>query len=308
MGQPDLSVSIGDLRLSNPVMTASGTCGYGLDLDEWIDISRLGAVVLKGLSAEPRAGNPPPRVVETPSGLLNSIGLENIGVEAFVRDVLPLLKKKKAALIANVYATVKDDFIKVSRILEETGSIKAVELNLSCPNVSAGGMAFGRDPVQAASLVAAVRKNLSIPLIVKLTPTVEDITLPAIACQESGADALTVTNTYPGMAVDILTRRPVLGADYGGLSGPAIKPMALKLVWDTCRAVRIPVIAGGGISTWRDALEFIIAGAAAIQAGTAVLVDPWAPLGMIEGIGRFMADQGIESLEDLRGTLKLNNP
>ncbi len=306
MERPDLKVIIGHLTLANPVMTASGTCGYGLELAEWMDIFSLGALVLKGLSLEPRAGNPPPRTAETPAGLLNSIGLENIGIHRFIEEVLPKLREKGAALVANVYATSVEEFVLACDLLEDTGGIAALELNLSCPNVKHGGMAFGQDPLQAAEVVDAVRRATVLPLMAKLTPKVSDIAIPARACQDAGADALSVPNTFPGLAIDIGKRRPSLGGNFGGLSGPAIKPMALKLVWETCQAVRIPVIGMGGIMDWRDAVEFIIAGATAVQVGTATLLDPAAAVNIINGIERFMDEEKIRNLNELRGTLRLN--
>jgi dihydroorotate dehydrogenase (NAD+) catalytic subunit len=306
VAKPDLSVALGPLKLANPVLAASGTCGYGLELERWADISRFGALVLKGLSREPRAGNPPPRVAETASGLLNSIGLANIGVGRFVAEVLPPLRQSRATLIANVYATCVEDFVWVAAELEQAGGMAALELNLSCPNVRSGGIAFGQDPGQAGGVVAAVRRAVRMPLIVKLTPRVADIAGPARACEEAGADILSLPNTFPGMAVDLRTRRPVLGGNFGGLSGPAVKPLALKLVWEACRAVGIPVIGMGGIATWRDAAEFIVAGAWAVQVGTATLIDPRAGIAILEGLEAFLAEEGIGSVAALRGTLQLN--
>lgn len=306
MERPDLSVTLGSLTLENPVMTASGTCGYGLELDPWLDISRLGAVVVKGLSRAPRNGNPPPRIVETPSGLLNSIGLENMGWERFAGEVLPVLAGRGVTVVANVYATCIDDFVTVADGLAQSNRVAAVELNLSCPNVSAGGIAFGQDPSSTSRVVRSVRRAVGLPLWVKLTPRVTDIAVTARAAEEAGADALTVCNTFPAMAVDIRTKRPVLGANFGGLSGPAIKPMALKLVWEACRAVRVPVVGVGGIATWQDVLEFVIAGASAVQVGTAVLVAPDAPSVILEGLDGYLREQGIDALSSLRGTLRLN--
>ncbi len=306
MERPDLRVTLGSLTLGNPVMTASGTCGYGLELDPWLDIARLGAVVVKGLSRAPRSGNPPPRIVETPSGLLNSIGLENMGWERFAGEVLPVLAGRGVTVVANIYATCVDDFVAVADGLAQSNRVAAVELNLSCPNVGAGGIAFGQNPSSTSRVVGSVRRAVGLPLWVKLTPRVTDIAVTARAAEEAGADALTVCNTFPAMAVDIRTKRPVLGANFGGLSGPAVKPMALKLVWEACRAVRVPVIGVGGIATWRDVLEFVIAGASAVQVGTAVLVDPDAPAVILEGLAGYLQEQGIDALSSLRGTLRLN--
>jgi dihydroorotate dehydrogenase (NAD+) catalytic subunit len=306
MDEPRLRVTLGGLTLPNPVLTASGTCGYGLELDRFTDISLLGGLVLKGLSREPRDGNPPPRLAETASGLLNSIGLGNVGVARFVREVLPEVYRRNNRVITNVYATTIDDFVEVSRRLEETGMVAAVELNLSCPNVKAGGILFGQDPSLTAAVVTAVRRGVALPLLVKLTPRVADIAVPARACQEAGADILTVANTFPGLAVDIRRRRPVLGGNFGGLSGPAIKPLALKLVHEAARAVTIPVVGSGGIATWQDAAEFIIAGAAAVQVGTAMMVDPGAGLDIIRGLSAFLDREGLPGIGDLRGTLVLH--
>jgi dihydroorotate dehydrogenase (NAD+) catalytic subunit len=303
----DLSLKIGDLTLSNPVMTASGTCGYGLELARWMDIGLPGALVVKGLSGEPREGNPPPRVVETPSGLLNSIGLENMGVEAFIAEVLPVLGEKGSTVIANVYGTSPDDFIRVCSRLEEAGGVVAVELNLSCPNVGSGGIAFGRYPSAAARVVSGVVREIGIPVIAKLTPNVTDIRDQALACRDAGAAALTVANTYMGLALDLKSRKPVLGGNFGGLSGPCIKPLALGKVWECCQAVELPVIGVGGISRWEDAAEFIIAGASAVQVGTATLTDPAAPVRILEGLKAFFMSEGLLELEDLRGTLTFND-
>ncbi len=307
MERPDLSVTLGSLTLENPVMTASGTCGYGLELDPWLDISRLGAVVVKGLSRSPPERQPAARASSRhPSGLLNSIGLENMGSERFAGEVLPVLAGRGVTVVANVYATCIDDFVTVADGLAQSNRVAAVELNLSCPNVSAGGIAFGQDPSSTSRVVRSVRRAVGLPLWVKLTPRVTDIAVTARAAEEAGADALTVCNTFPAMAVDIRTKRPVLGANFGGLSGPAIKPMALKLVWEACRAVRVPVIGVGGIATWQDVLEFVIAGASAVQVGTAVLVAPDAPSVILEGLDGYLREQGIDALSSLRGTLRLN--
>jgi dihydroorotate dehydrogenase (NAD+) catalytic subunit len=302
-----MKVQLGSLELENPVMIASGTGGYGLEMERWIDISRPGAIVVKGLSPEPRLGNPPPRIVETASGLLNSIGLENIGVEKFVREVIPALEGKGATVLGNVYGTSVKEFVLVSRKIEEAGGVAALELNLSCPNVKAGGLVFGRDPVQSARVIAAVKEAVDLPVLAKLTPSVSDITQPALACEEAGADALTVANSYPGMAVNLETGRPVLGQNFGGLAGPCIKPLALRLVWEASQAVNIPVVGCGGITTWQDALEFVIAGAHAIQIGTANLVNPLASLKIIDGIREYLHRQGMDSVSSIRGTLRLNS-
>lgn len=302
----DLSITIAGIKLRNPVMTASGTCGYGEELAPFLDLNRLGALVTKGVSLEPAAGNPPPRIVETPSGLLNAIGLQNVGLEEFVAKKLPYLRQFRMPVIVNCYGKSIDEYRELCRRLDATEGISGLEVNISCPNVKEGGMCFGTDPGQAHELVRAVRAATRLPLIVKLSPNVTDIALIARSVEEAGADALSVTNTFTGMAIDIETCRPVLANITGGLSGPAIRPLSLRMVWETVRAVSIPVIGLGGIFDAADALQYLIAGARAIQVGTAVLLDPDAPLRIIAGIEEYLRARAIPAVTGIIGCLKLS--
>ncbi len=296
---PDLAVKTGPLNLKNPVLLASGTCGYGIELQGFVDLEKLGGIVVKGLSLEPRSGNPPPRLMETPCGLLNSIGLENVGVDRFISDKLPALSALDTAVIVNILGDSVRDYQELAGILDQVRGIDAIEVNISCPNVRAGGAAFGSDPDMASKVTAAVRKATSLPLIVKLSPNVTDITLIARAVEHAGADAISLINTLLGMSIDIKARRPVLANTFGGLSGPAIKPVALRMVWQAVRAVNIPVIGIGGIQNASDALEFLLAGAAAVQVGTATLVDPLASVQILEGIRMYMKETGISDISGL---------
>jgi dihydroorotate dehydrogenase (NAD+) catalytic subunit len=302
---PDLTVHIAGLRMKNPVMTASGTFGYGREFQPFFDLQRLGALVTKGISLKPLAGNPPPRICETASGMLNAIGLENVGVEAFIRDKLPFLSGLKIPVIVNILGHSLKEYPEVARHLEGLSGIAALEINISCPNVVRGGLAFGADPRLAAKVVSRVRQATTLPLIAKLTPQVTDIALIARAVEEAGSDALSLINTLPAMAVDIRTRKSRLGRISGGLSGPAIKPVALRLVYLAAQAVKIPVIGLGGIRTAEDALEFLMVGARAVQVGTANFIRPAAGLEIIEGIRRFLTDQGIPKIDDLIGTFNI---
>jgi len=271
----DLSVQIGALRLRNPILAASGTFGYGLEFAHLVDLNRLGGFVTKGLSREPMEGAPPPRLCETPSGMLNAVGLQNVGVRAFVAEKLPLLRKYDTAVLANVFGCTVEDYVEVLRVLEDADGLAGYELNISCPNVKKGGMQFGSDPGLVAEVVGAARKAASRrPLWVKLSPLVADIGLIGRAAAEAGADALTVANTYPAMAVDVRTQKSLLGNLTGGLSGPAIKPITLRLVWEVKKAVEIPVIGLGGVETVEDVLEYLFVGASAVQVGTASFTDP----------------------------------
>jgi dihydroorotate dehydrogenase (NAD+) catalytic subunit len=287
--------------LTNPVMTASGTFGYGTEFSHLFDIQKLGAIVCKGTTLEPRDGNPQPRLVETASGLLNSIGLENIGVNTLIKEKAPIWAGWRVPVIVNIAGETVEEYSRLAEWLEGIAGISGLEVNISCPNIKAGGAEFGRDPDSAAEVVRAVRKATSLPLLVKLTPNTSDITMVASAVAGAGADALSLINTLKGMAVDIDKHRPVLGNIAGGLSGPAIKPVALYMVYEVAGAVDIPVIGCGGINTASDTLEFIMAGASAIQVGTASFNNPRAPLDILEGIERFMKEEGINSLADLRG-------
>ena len=271
----DLSVQIGALRLRNPILAASGTFGYGVEFAHLVDLNRLGGLVVKGLSREPIEGAPPPRLCETPSGMLNAVGLQNVGVRAFVAEKLPILRKYDTAVLANVFGYCLEDYVEVIRILEDAEGLAGYELNISCPNVKKGGMQFGNDHAQVSDVVTAARKAAARrPLWVKLSPLVADIGLIARVAQEAGADALTVANTYPAMAVDTRTLKSRLGNLTGGLSGPAIKPITLRLVWEAKKAVKIPVIGLGGIETVEDVLEYLSVGASAVQVGTASFADP----------------------------------
>jgi dihydroorotate dehydrogenase (NAD+) catalytic subunit len=301
---PDMTVSIAGLTLKNPVMTASGTFGYGAEYRQLVDLNRVGAIIVKGLSLEPSKGNPPPRIVETPCGMLNAIGLENIGIEAFTQTRLKFLSKLDTPVVVNLYGQSAAEYEALAERVESEADIAAVELNISCPNVKAGGIAFGVDPAAAGDLVRRVRKKTAKPLIVKLSPNVTEITDIARAAEDAGADALSLINTITGMAVDIDTRRPRLSNITGGLSGPAIRPVALRMVWQVTRCVKVPVVGVGGIITAEDALEFLITGATAVQIGTANFVNPRATEDIIDGLARWLADHGEARLTDIIGTLE----
>jgi dihydroorotate dehydrogenase (NAD+) catalytic subunit len=300
----DLTVKIADLTLRNPVLTASGTFGFGLEFSPYGDISQLGGVIVKGTTLKPRAGNPPQRVVETTGGMLNAIGLENPGVDHFLSHYLPQLRQRGVTTIVNISGNTVEEYCELSERLHQPG-VAALELNISCPNVKAGGMAFGTSRQLAAEVVSAVRRHCRLPLIVKLSPNVTDITEIARAVEAAGADAVSLINTLLGMAVDLRTRRPMLGNITGGLSGPAIKPVALRMVWQAAQAVSVPVIGLGGIMTAEDALEFIICGASAVQIGTANFIDPSICWKVIQGIEDYLEEQGIPSVANLVGTLEL---
>ncbi len=304
-GGVDLSVTLGPLRLKNPVLTASGTCGYGEELTPYFDLSLIGGIVTKSLSLRPREGNPPPRLAETPSGMLNSIGLQNIGVEAFVRDHLPALSRRGTAVVASIFGFTKEEFGELAARLDALPGVSALELNVSCPNISRGGVEFGVDPESTRRVTEAVRRRTRLPVIVKLSPNVTDITVIARAALEGGADALSLVNTFFGMSIDVERGRSVLSTGSGGLSGPAIRPMAVHLVHAVARAVNAPIIGIGGIATARDALEFILAGASAVQVGTATFVDPAAAPKIVEGIGEHCRRHGVASIRDLVGAVRL---
>jgi len=289
------------LFLANPVMASSGTFGYGTEYAETIDISRLGAIVCKGTTLEPCTGNPQPRLVETASGMLNSIGLENIGVDALVKEKAPVWAGWEVPVIVNIIGRNIEEYGELAGLLDGVAGVSGIEVNISCPNVSAGGMEFGASPRSAAAVTSAVREKTNLPLLVKLSPNVADILEVARAVVAAGADTLTLINTLKGMAIDIAGRRPVLGGVSGGLSGPAIKPVALYMVYRVAREVRVPVIGCGGIASANDAIEFIMAGATAVQIGTAVFANPRAPLDVLEGIEKFMRKEGIQELKMLIG-------
>lgn len=301
----DLSVSIGALRLTNPVMTASGTFGYGGEYADLCDENRLGAIVAKGLSLEPSPGNPPPRIAETPCGMLNAIGLENVGLDTFVTEKLPFLKTLSTTVIANIYGRTVDEYAELARRIDSVEGVDAVEVNISCPNVKKGGVAFGTDPSAAFEVVGAVRKRLGRTLIVKLSPNVTDITVIARSVTDAGADALSLINTVTGMAVDVRTRKPKLANVTGGLSGPAIKPIALRMVWQVAEATTLPIIGLGGIVTAEDALEFIIAGASAVQVGTANFINPRAAVEIVDGIRAYMVENRISRMADIIRSLNV---
>ena len=302
--KPDMSVEIGSLKLRNPVMTASGTFGYGEEFKEYVDLEKIGAFVTKGLSLKPRAGNPVPRIVETPGGMLNAIGLQNVGIDAFIQKKVPFLRTVNTPAIANFFGYTPDEYAELAARLDEIPEVAALEVNISCPNVKQGGIVFGTDPACAATVVAACRAATKKTLIVKLSPNVTDIVEMALACEGAGADALSVINTLTGMAIDLERRRPVLANITGGLSGPAIKPVALRMVWQVARAVKVPVIGIGGIMSATDALEFILAGATAVQVGTASFVNPGAAQEIAEGMEQWLSQRGISDLRSLTGALE----
>ena len=296
----DLSIKLGSLCLNNPVIAASGTFGYGLEYSSLVDLNALGGFSIKGLSLKPKAGNPVPRVIETSSGMLNAIGLENIGLEAFLSERLPQLKNFNTRIIINFFGDTTQEYVAMARALSDVERLDALEINVSCPNVEKGGSQFSSDPEVLTEVVSSVRKATGKFLIVKLSPNVTDITLLAKAAENAGADALSVCNTFVGMSIDLKTRKPHLANRTGGLSGPAIKPLALNLVYQTVRAVQIPVIGIGGISSGEDAVEFLLAGAKAVQIGTANFIDPVSTLHVIEGIRQYCLANGVNNLSELK--------
>jgi dihydroorotate dehydrogenase (NAD+) catalytic subunit len=302
--KPDMSVEIAGLKLRNPVLTASGTFGYGEEFSQYVDLEKIGAFVTKGLSLKPRAGNPTPRIVETPGGMLNAIGLQNVGIDVFIQKKVPFLRTVNTPAIANFFGSTPDEYAELATRLDAIPEVAALEVNISCPNVKQGGIVFGTDPNCASGVVAACRAVTRKPLIVKLSPNVTDIVEMALACEGAGADALSVINTLTGMAIDLERRRPVLANITGGLSGPAIKPVALRMVWQVARAVKVPVIGIGGIMSATDALEFILAGATAVQVGTASFVNPSAAQEIVEGMEQWLIQHGIADLKSLIGALE----
>lgn len=305
INRPDLSVQIGPLRLKNPVTVASGTYGYGTEYMPFYDPGRLGAIFLKGLTLEVRPGNQPQRLVETPSGLMNAIGLQNVGVDEFIQKKLPAIESLPTACIANICGSSLDDYVKLAERLTAIPRIDALELNISCPNVKAGCMAFGSDPAMTEQVTRAVVQATDRPVIVKLSPNVTSIATMARAAEAGGAAALSVVNTFLALAIDIKTRKPRLGNVTGGLSGPAIRPIAVRMVWEAARAVKIPIIGQGGICQAEDALEFIIAGASAVSIGTANFVNPNAPIEVLDGIERYLVENGMKSVGELSGSIVL---
>ena len=301
-----LATSVCGISLKNPVLAASGTYAYGVEFKAVVELSELGGIVVKGLSREPMNGNPPPRLYETEGGMINSIGLQNIGVRAFVRDKLPDLRAFDTPIIANIFGYAVEDYVEVARILEDAAGVAAYELNVSCPNTRHGGMFFSSDPALLSEVITAVRAVAKRPLIVKLSPNVARIEPLARAAADSGADALSLVNTFVALAIDPHTRRARIGAGFGGLSGPAIKPVALRMVYEAAQCVKIPVIGLGGIATGVDAAEFLIAGASAVEVGTANFWDPTAPIRIARELDKFMEQEQISRVSDLVGTLQLN--
>jgi len=300
---PNLTINLGKLKLKNPVLVASGTFGYGEEYAELINLDKLGGIITKAVTLKPKEGNSPPRLAETPSGLLNAIGLQNPGVEVFIREKMPFLRKFNTKIIVNIAGDKEGDYLRLAERLSRTEGIDALEVNISCPNVKKGGLAFGTDPEVIYLLVKRLRETTALPLIVKLTPNVTDIRESAGAAQEAGADILSLINTILGMAIDIDTQRPKLSNITGGLSGPAIRPIAVRMVWEVFQTVDIPIIGMGGIMTPEDALEFILAGASTIAIGTANFIDPQTPLKVIEGIREYLIKKGMGDFKDLIGSL-----
>lgn len=299
----DISVNLGFIRLKNPVLAASGTCGYGLELAPFIDLNKLGGIIIKGLYFFPKEGNPPPRLAETPSGLLNAIGLQGIGVKEFSQKILPQLQNYKTALIVNVCGESDEEYAAVIDFLNKREGITAFELNISCPNVKKDGLCPALDSKATFSLVKLAKKISLRPVITKLSPNVTDIVEIALAAQEAGSDGISLVNTFLGMAVDVETRRPRLANIFGGLSGPAVKPIALRMVYQVASRVKIPVIGIGGITSYKDALEFLIVGAKAVEVGTANLIDPEATIKIIQELAEYCQKKGIEKIEEIIGTL-----
>ena len=300
----ELSVNIGDLRLKNPVMTASGTFGYGVEFSDFMDISRIGGICVKGTTIEHREGNNYPRMAETPSGMLNAVGLQNKGAEYFADNIYPKIKDIDTNMIVNVSGSSIESYIACAEVIAGLDKIPAIELNISCPNVKQGGMAFGVTPKGASEVVRAVRKVYPKTLIVKLSPNVTDITEIARAVEAEGADAVSLINTMLGMAIDVEKRKPILSTVTGGLSGPCVKPVALRMVWQTSKAVKIPVIGLGGISNWQDAVEFMLAGATAIQIGTYNFIDPAVAVKVIDGLNEYCDRHGFKSVSELTGAMQ----
>jgi dihydroorotate dehydrogenase (NAD+) catalytic subunit len=300
----DLRVSIGSVSLQNPVIAASGTFGYGIEFAHLVDLNRLGGIVVKGLSREPMAGSPPPRIVEAVGGVINAIGLQNVGVRAFVAEKLPQLRKYRTAIIANVFGHCTADYVEVIRVLEDTEGLTAYELNVSCPNVERGGVEYGTTPALITEVVSAARKACRRPLWVKLSPVIGNIRVISKASEEAGADSVVIANTYPALCLDAHNRRSHLGSTAGGLSGPAIKPITLRLVHEAHQVVSIPIIGLGGIENARDAAEYLVAGASAVEVGTAHFVDPRASEQLIGGLEAWCQNENVFEISSLRGTLQ----
>ncbi len=301
----DLKVDIAGMKLKNPIIAASGTFGFGREYADFLDLNRLGGISTKGITLTPRQGNKPPRIAETPSGILNSVGLQNPGVEAFIKDEIPFLRKFDTAIIANVAGSSVEEYCKTVEMLNDR-DIDAIELNISCPNVKEGCLAFGTSKEGTGYLTREVRKICKKPLIVKLSPNVTDITEIALAAEDAGADAVSLINTLVGMSIDIDERKPILANVVGGLSGPAVKPIALRMVYEVSKAVKIPVIGMGGISTWSDAIEFFLAGASAVMIGTANMVNPISTIQVLDGIEKYLESNHYSSISEIVGILKTN--
>jgi len=305
MIKPDMTVEIAGIRMRNPVMTASGTFGYGEEFSAYVDLEEIGAIITKGLSLKPRAGNPTPRIVETPAGMLNAIGLQNVGIDAFIADKVPFLRTVATPVVVNLFGNTLEEYGELAARLDRVSEVAGVEVNISCPNVKHGGIVFGTDPKAAYEVVKLVREATIKPLIVKLSPNVTDIVEMASACADAGADALSLINTVTGMAVDLRTRRPVLANITGGLSGPGIKPVALRMVWQVAKAVNLPIIGIGGIMSATDALEFMLVGATAVQIGTANFLDPSAAQTIARDMEQYLVDNGISDVKELIGALEV---
>jgi dihydroorotate dehydrogenase (NAD+) catalytic subunit len=305
MKKTDLTVEIAGIKMRNPVMTASGTFGYGEEYSSYLNLERLGAIVTKGLSLSPKAGNPMPRIVETPGGMLNAIGLQNVGIEAFIENKIPFLQTVDTPVIVNFFGNTEDEYAAMAERLDKIPEVAGLEMNISCPNVKQGGIAFGSKPDNAYQVVKAVRESTIKPVIVKLSPNVTDIVEMAHACAEAQADALSLINTLTGMAIDLQKRKPVLANITGGLSGPAIKPIALRMVWQVSRAVDLPVIGIGGIGTATDALEFMLAGASAVQVGTANFISPGIAEKIVHDMERYLVENRISAVRELVGALQI---
>jgi dihydroorotate dehydrogenase (NAD+) catalytic subunit len=306
MMKPDLSVTLCGIHMKNPIVTASGTSGYGQELGQLYDLNVLGAFTAKSITLEKRLGNPNPRIAECVSGILNSIGIQSQGVKHFIEQDLSYLRSYDVPVIVSIAGNYLDDYPKIASFLDREKGVSAIEVNISCPNVEMGGCSFGANPEAAGRIVKLVKSATRFPVIAKLTPNVSDITLIARSVEKNGADAITLINTLAGIAIDIQTMRPKLGNVIGGLSGPAIKPVAIKMVWDVYRTVRIPIIGMGGVMTWEDAIEFILAGATAVGVGTALFRNPWVVFEIIEGIEKYMEAKRISRLDEIRGKVKLH--
>lgn len=299
--QPNLQVNLGGILMQNPVTTASGTFGFGPEYAPYVDLNRLGAIVVKGTTLEPRLGNPTPRIVETPAGILNAIGLQNPGVDKFISESLPYLADYRTHVIVNIAGNSLEDYMEISRRLDACSGVAGLEVNISCPNVKQGGMQFGTCPDMAYQAIKAVRDNTKLPVIAKLSPNVTDIVAMAKSVEAAGADAIAMINTLLGMVIDIRTRRPVLGNVVGGLSGPAIKPVAVRMIYQVAQAVNLPILGMGGISTWEDAVEFMLAGATAVAVGTANFVNPKATIDIVDGLEKYCQENAIADINELIG-------